>query len=561
MNRDILDPDTLRHRLAWLLIGLLLVLGGLPAVNAPFVYDDKIEVIGNLTIRMIEEWRAIASYNVSRPLLIWSYAWNFHGAGLDPFEYHVTNLVIAVLGVGAALWMGRGVGRLAGSPAPAGVAFFATLLWALHPMATEAVTYTTGRSESLCALFCFASLGATAAALSAERAEEGGAGWRALSLLAFFGAVTSKEVGAMVPAAALGMELLLGPPGPVLRRPRYRWYLPVVLLIGLAVALRLQQAGVLLPRESERSLGEQLTTAAFVWLRYLQLWLLPVGQTLFHHQQELSPRSVLGLLGIAGWLGVVGLGVGLGRRRPATAWALLCLALFLLPSSSVVRLKENMAEHRAFQTGLYLFLALGWALPAAAHRPLARALPALAAVLLALTVQRNRIWADEVRLWTEATERAPGAADAWYGLGDALRFAGRFSEGMTAYEAAIALDRDHLDAWNNLGIAKAELGDAAGAEAAWRGALARKPSYCKAHNNLGSLAYRQQRWELAIGELQSSLAYCPESAAAHYMLGNIYAGPRRDSKRAQLHYEAVLTLAPAFERAAEVKQRLLELTW
>ena len=99
------------------------------------------------------------------------------------------------------------------------------------------------------------------------------------------------------------------------------------------------------------------------------------------------------------------------------------------------------------------------------------------------------------------------------------------------------------------------------ARKAWRAALDVRPSYCKAHNNLGSLAYRFKEWEEARRELQSTLAYCPDSVVAHYLLGNIYYGPRRDKRKARIHYEAVVALDTNFDHGATVKERLLELTW
>jgi tetratricopeptide (TPR) repeat protein len=177
------------------------------------------------------------------------------------------------------------------------------------------------------------------------------------------------------------------------------------------------------------------------------------------------------------------------------------------------------------------------------------------------TLRRNAVWQSERALWAEATEARPGSVEAWYGLGDALRFAGACGEAQGAYQRALDLKADHLDAWNNLGICRAQLGDAAGARVAWRGALQQRPSYCKAHANLGSLAYQQQAWAEAEVELRSALAYCPDNAVAHWLLGNLYYGPLQERPRALRHYEELVRLHPRFEHADVAKERILELTW
>lgn len=558
-----MNTDALVRRLGWIAIAVVIFWLYQPVLDAPFVYDDKIEVIGNTTIRFLQEWRAILLYNVSRAMLLLSYAVNYHYSGTDPTGYHLTNIAIHALTVGAGVLMAESIGRLARLSRPLLAALVAGALWAIHPMGTEAVSYITGRSESLCALWCFTALLCQANALLARRDGRHAAStsWRIGVIAAFIAAAVSKEVGAVIPAAVLAMEWLLGGRNERgQRRIEWRWMAPFVVIIAVAVLARYESTGQLLPREVDRPLHIQLTTQAWVWLRYLGLWLAPVGQTLYHHVPDLSPTDPRGLIG---WLGVGGLGIGgvvWGRRCPAAGFALLCGALYLLPSSSVVPLKESMAEHRAYQTGLWLLLAVTWSIPAGTQKAAAAVAGVLALPLILATQVRNDVWGSEEALWREAVGHHPEVAEAWYGLGDAQRFSRSYEQAAGSFERAVALDPAYLDAWNNLGIVRAELGDDR-SEDAWRSALRVSPSYCKAHNNLGSLAYREQRWDGAISEFRSTLAHCPDSVVAHYTLGNIYAGPRFNRERAIVHFEAVLTLDPTFRFASEARQKLLELTW
>ena len=164
-----MTTDALVRRVGWVAIAALILWLYWPTLDAPFVYDDKIEVIGNTTIRFLSEWRAILLYNVSRAMLLLSYAVNYHYSGSDPSGYHLTNIAIHALTVGMGVLMAEAVGRLAERPRPLLAALVAGTLWAIHPMGTEAVTYITGRSESLCALWCFTALYCQASALLARR--------------------------------------------------------------------------------------------------------------------------------------------------------------------------------------------------------------------------------------------------------------------------------------------------------------------------------------------------------------------------------------------------------
>ena len=144
-----MNIDALVRRLGWIAIALVIFWLYQPVLDAPFVYDDKIEVIGNTTIRFLQEWQAILLYNVSRAMLLLSYAINFHYSAEDPTGYHLTNIAIHALTVGAGVLMAESIGRLARLSRPLLAALVAGALWAIHPMGTEAVTYITGRSESL----------------------------------------------------------------------------------------------------------------------------------------------------------------------------------------------------------------------------------------------------------------------------------------------------------------------------------------------------------------------------------------------------------------------------
>ena len=62
-------------------------------------------------------------------------------------------------------------------------------------------------------------------------------------------------------------------------------------------------------------------------------------------------------------------------------------------------------------------------------------------------------------------------------------------------------------------------------------------------------------------ELRSALAYCPDNAVAHWLLGNLYYGPLQERPRALRHYEELVRLHPRFEHADVAKERILELTW
>ncbi|MCB9761324.1 MAG: tetratricopeptide repeat protein [Alphaproteobacteria bacterium] len=540
---------------AWLVLLALIALAWSNALHGAFTYDDKVEVIGNKTIRFLEQWRLVLAYNWSRPITIGTYALNFHAAGFEPFSYHVVDVVLHGVTAGIAMLLGVALAEARQLPRPLWFGFFGAGLWALHPLTTESVTYVTGRSEQLCALFYL--LGCLA---WTRWCLEGGAARAALALGAMVLGIFSKEVAVTMPVAFLLIEVFAIRGGD-LRAVRWRRYAPWALAVLAFLGLRWRIYGAITtPHPALRPLGVQVFTEAEVIWRYVQLSVVPLGQSVFHDHAPTGPtaRSIAAMLGL---IGIVGGSIAARSRAPLIALGSLWFLLVLAPSSSVVPLKETMAEHRAYVS----LLGLCWIAAAGLSRlprNAAVAVFAAAAMLLGtLTWKRNAVWATEVSLWADATQQNTASAEAWYGYGDALRLAKRLPEARDAYTRSAELAPGLLDAWNNLGMVEAMSGRDKAAEDTWRKLLRDHPTYCKAHNNLGLLHARNERPLDAAAEFRTTLAYCPRDCRAHRYLGELYAGPVDDREKAILHLETFLDVCPDDTMSDEVRALLNKLTF
>ena len=158
------------HGVGWvpvLLAGLAIGLGALVhagALTNPFVYDDRISIIENPSIRGLSDLGGIIRHTPFRPLVNLSYALDYAVWHLEPFGYHLTSLVLHLVNValvfalvypltGPDIDAGR---RHRGTSGPLAVAFGTAALFAVHPMMTEAVGYVSGRSEVLGGTFLHA---------------------------------------------------------------------------------------------------------------------------------------------------------------------------------------------------------------------------------------------------------------------------------------------------------------------------------------------------------------------------------------------------------------------
>jgi len=439
---------------------LLLAAGLLAYANAfrgDFQFDDWNVIVQDPRVQSLAAWRA--SMPGIRPLLKLSYALN-HASGLGLAGFHALNLAIHLAnGLLLLALLRRWRGPLPGSSAVA--ATVAALLFVLHPVQTEAVTYLSGRSTSLAALFGLSSLLAWVDGLRLQRA------WLAwgLSPLLFAAALATRETAALLPLALLlwrataeGGGLASG-----LRATAVHWG---VLLLAAAAAWMLPEYRHFFATSLEaRSLAAQLASQvnAVGWL---------AGQLLRIDRLNADPMLPV-LAGATPRLVIEGLvlamvllsGLCSLRRRPVLAFALLWFFLWLAPTNSLLP-RLDVANDRQ----LYLALAgpawlAGVAVAWLWSRRRAAALLATAVVatgLLLATVARNRIYESETIFWTDVVAKTPGNSRAWNNLGHALAIAGQREAAEQALLEALAVDPGNSRAAVNLALLRAgRLGPAA----------------------------------------------------------------------------------------------------
>jgi hypothetical protein len=438
------------------------------SLHNPFVYDDLVVVVENRGIVDVRDVRAIVLSAVTRPLTSFSYAVDRAIWGLDPFGFHVTNVLLHMINVFLVFCVayrltrdarpaGDPINPSAGRPEPQVVAVTTAVLFGVHPMLTQAVGYISGRSELLCATF------GLIAFLAARRWMRGhGEYWWGIAVAWWMLALAAKEVAIVLPLMLIAYDRLVLPGDRRSRARRWSLHLPFLALTIVAVVIR---AWLLLVIEYPQDGPDW--RAAFVELvivgRYLVLFVVPHGQTIFH-----STSAVSGALNLQ-----VGLAVGAAAGLSAFAWwvhrfdraitiGIVWFGLLLVPSSLLLVFVrgEPMAEHRVYFASVGILLAAGSAagwLVAAVPRPRARllvyaSLGAVVFLLSARTWQRNVVWSDPVVLWTEAVSAAPDHALPRLHLAEELRKTGHCDQAVAEYRRSIALRPKVRFAYGGLGV-------------------------------------------------------------------------------------------------------------
>src|SRR5438128_1712278 len=224
-----------------LLGGAAALLAGLVYLNAlhnPFVYDDYRTIVENVSVQSPGSFRAIVLHDITRPIVNLSYAADRALWGAQPFGFHVTSVLLHMLNVVLLYQLAwRFAEDLMSASTARGpvVAGTAAVLFAVHPMMTEAVGYISGRSEVLCATLFLLAL------MSGRRWLRGdGAIWALLSIGLWIVALASKEIAAMFPFVLACYDWLVAPGTHVQKRRRMLTvHLPIVTIALLSAVIRL----------------------------------------------------------------------------------------------------------------------------------------------------------------------------------------------------------------------------------------------------------------------------------------------------------------------------------
>jgi protein O-mannosyl-transferase len=453
-----------------------------------------------------------------RPLQALTYLVDYSIWGLDPLGFHLTNVV---LHAGAALLFQRLVTVLL-QDATAGLV--AALLFAVHPIHTEAVTYVAGRSDPLSALLMLAAL-----LWFARDPRPGISGTRILSLVAFFLALLAREAAVVLILLLVLVEWV---------RPRRqegssawrdstaRWA-PYLAALAAYVAWRAVVVGLQTHTSTAPAqvpLPLRVCTMLRVIVEYLALLVAPVDQ----HMERLVHPAMSCLeplvLGAAGLIGAILAGaVACRRRARPVAFGVAWFFVALLPVSNLVPLSTFMAEHWMYVPSMGLFLIAGWGASQLANRgwvqPVATGVLVVVVAYGGLTIHRNLDWRDGRTFYQATLRLAPHSARAWTNLGQAYHEAGDLEKAREAYERALQLSPAAADVVQNLGVIEATEGRPAKALAAYERALAMDTSLADPHNNLGNIYREQGKYEEAEREFRAALRIDPSHAAARSNLG------------------------------------------
>lgn len=503
------------------------------------------------------------------PLTIVTYWLEYGAHGLEPYFYHRDSLIYHIIATITAFLF---VKTLTRNTVAAGVT---ALLFAIHPMRTESVTWVAGRKDILYSIFY---LLACTTHIYYIRAEEKGkkAIWVLSTIVLFAASLLCKSVAVTLPVVLLFVDYYER------RKLNYMLLVEKIPLFALSVGYGLvsieaqKHVGALGTLDVKFSVIERAALGCYGLITYLWKMVLPVGMTNFYpypiKEHDALPAGYYAYLILA--LGMLFAVVRWGLKNRllilGVAFFLLNLVLLLqfFPVGGAV-----MSDRYTYLPYLGLFLVLGWYIGKLSdeHKPMAKGLLAavvgMSLVYGYMTNERNKDWYNSITLWNAAIEKNPESPIGYFYLGqdyytrfensvmpderkkngdsayyyfsksvehkpdytspivcigEYLRSTGRIDEAKVQYQKALAIKDDLESAYLGLGVVYSIKQQYDSAGPAFRKALSLKEFFPEGYSNYANFLDITGKTDSALLMYDKSLGQNPDAYIPYMNRARIY---------------------------------------
>ena len=548
--------------------------------NAPFVFDDNSSIVYDPTIKNLKN--ALVAISDNRYLVHLSFSVNYAVAGLIPFGYHVTNVLIHTANAALIYYLITLTFKtpaLAGTRLSSGIIAMATaFIFLAHPIQTQAVTYIAQRFTSMATFFYLLSIiFYVKARLDFIETENFSSrkhlGYYFLSVFSAVCAMKTKEIAFTLPFAILLYEMYFFDNRRKIKQ-RILYIIPLFLtLLIIPLSMLDMTASKSVDEIAENfdnitkdarvtfTRSEYLYTQFRVITTYLRLLVLPVRQHL-DYDYSVSRTFFSGdvIVSFAFLVLLFASALLLFKKYRLISFGIVWFFLTLTVESSIIPIRDVIVEHRVYLPSMGFFLALTAFFDQiiSVQKVKITAIAVLVLILSVFTYQRNTAWASEESLWMDVIAKAPNNAKAYASLGTVYKKRGEYDKAIELFEKTMSLgkacpeiflhlgdiyfDRKgynkaivyleaalksdfskkvRLDILNKLGRTYGRLGENGKAVEAFEEAIRLYPDATVPYNNLGVLYVRTGQLDRAIDVFERALKI-REDKDVYYNLAAAY---------------------------------------
>lgn len=521
----------------WWLIPLLAVLVYIPAFNADFTLDDIPIIEENAYIHSLDKIPAIWTTHywagkidandtgLYRPLTLTTYNLQYAISGKNAGPYHILNILLHALVCLVLMKIVQLLFHNYKSMVIAGI------LFALHPIHTEAVAGIVGRAELLASLFIITSM------ISYHHWRgQGDIKWLLLLLVSTFAAITSKEHGFLIAAILVLQEVYYFFTSKNFSLGDHKKWIAFGSVILLSISLwtyRSTITGPPVPHEQWLgvSTSDRMATALRTTAEYVGMHILPLHLSADYWTDEVpivgfgDPRVLLSLLSL---IIILMVAFVLRRKLPGVSWGILFFFLTLLPVSNLLFAAGFLkAERILYIPSIGLIIAMALLKSNLIERKNGKLvglviLGAFVVLFAGMTWTRAGDWKNNYTLALATLETSPNSPRFNNMMGLELRAQKKNKEALGYFEKAVKANPNHVPALVNLGMEYSNANRSADAVAYLLKAIELDPNTAMAYVNLMAVYRNLGENDKNLEVAEKALARFPEFAPVLWNVANAY---------------------------------------
>lgn len=571
------------HVIYFIIISIIGLLIYLPSLTGNFVYDDNETIVKNPYIKNLtfipqyfdpshsDMWSVHHQQRgMYRPLLLVSFALNYHISGLNPFSYHLFNIILHILnGLMVYILINSILLSLGESEKEKHrnmrIAFTSALLFVCHPVQTESVSYIVSRSSLMATFFILCSFLFFLYSVKTERYRRT---LRITSIMCFVLGLLTKEIVIVLPMIVLlyaALYLYYKKEKQILLAS-IQTSIPYFIILFLYLLFRILSADRSYLSGAERIFINYFLTSTKAVFIYLKVLVYPLDLNVDHHLPIINtiwdPSALLAFFSILLYYGISS---PLFFRYSKTLFLFSLWFLIALMPNMFIPTSEPISEHTIyfpsigfFAVGMVLVMKFWYRLKLHKIREM-RAVGlalfyALIMVMGIMTLDRNHTWQEDISLWSDAVKKSPNHERPHLNLGLAYMGINRPDLAFHEFQSILAMNPNNSSAMNNIGIIWGNVNNFEKAKEAFTNSIKMKAYNPDALNNLGFLYIQFSKYEKSIPILKKVIEIKPNDFTAHTNLGLAYC-QMNDHTRGCHYLQNAMKINPDYKRGVQLYQQ------
>jgi tetratricopeptide (TPR) repeat protein len=516
-------------------------------------WDDQDYATNNPVVKR-PSWESVKDvfsnpyYGAYQPLVLLSFAIDRKIGGLNPGFSHFFNLLLHVANTLLVFWL------ITSLSSDSNLALITALLFGVHPLHVESVTWITERKDVLYAFFFL--LSSVAYLYHLKRKSSPG---YFLSLLFFGLSAITKGMAVILPVELVLFDYFLGVSGKVKPWLKKVPFFAIAVILGV-IAVKAQHPGGIREFGRVATLLDNLLVAGYGFLFYVFKTLVPVNLSAVY-PGPVKHQGYLPALYYMAWPAVIVVGFLIyvyARKNKNVLFGALFYTIAILPVIRMLPFGVSIVAADRFayisSIGLFFIMAAGFAwvfkkaqASGVGWKKLLTG-TALAGIVIwwgALTFSRNKVWKDSITLWSDTIKKQPGSALAYNNLGHGYMIRADYGSAIKYCTRAIELDQRYQEAYYTRSCAYKALGLTDRAyDDVCRAIILNPRSQCS-YNNRGIIYEETGFYQRALEDYTQAIAIDPYADEPYFNRGNVYQKIGQ-LERALADYARAIKLNPGY---------------